>query len=96
MDLQASQLKGVKRVYVLLDSDAVDKAVVMGRRLRELQKPIVHVITLPTGDPDDYTKTELREMIGRAIPFSFVEETMLTASVRWKKPKEIKGIAKKQ
>ena len=87
-DEQAEQLKAVKKVYVLLDADALDKAVVLARRLKEIRKPLVHLVELPgegLPDPDDFKRIELRDMIGRAIPFSFQEEIRLTESLRWNK-----------
>jgi DNA primase len=99
-DEQVEQLKVVKKIYVLLDADALDKAVVLAIRLREVKKPLVSLIELPTKkgetpDPDDFTRAELREMIGRAIPFSFDEEIRLTESLRWRKPKDFVGLQKK-
>ncbi len=94
-EAQIRRLQTVRRFYVFLDDDALDKAVTMAQTLRDSKpRKLVHIIIQERGDPDNFTRQEIRDMINEAIPFSLEEEIRLTEIIRWKKPSDFKGFKK--
>lgn len=91
---QIDQLTQVEKVYIMLDADAVDKAILIGEVLREKVRAytkrgnlrVVYLIELQSGDPSDYSRDQISEMISQAMPFSLSNSLRLMENLRWKKP----------
>lgn len=87
---QIERLTQLKKLFVMLDADALDKAVKMAIRLKEQDKSIIYVVEISEGDPDNYERPTLRDMINRARPFSLAEEQRLSSLLQKKSTKNPK------
>jgi hypothetical protein len=67
-ELQYIKLLSLKRIYVMLDSDAYDKAAKIASKFQRAGKQ-VYLIKLAKGDPDDYSRDEIRNMLLTSKPF---------------------------
>jgi len=72
-DEQLIKLLDVKKVYVLLDKDAIDKAIKIARRFQSY-KVDVRVAVPPKGDPADYSREVIHGWLRDAPPFSLMQE----------------------
>jgi DNA primase len=68
------------KCYILLDADAVDKAIVMAHKLLDYRID-VRVVVPPKGDPADYSREEIHNWLKEAMPFTFVQELHLRMKV---------------
>jgi DNA primase len=60
-------LDAVKKIYVMLDLDAIDKSIHIARSLR-VPKIDVSLVKLPSGDPGDWSYHELQKFIFESTP----------------------------
>jgi DNA primase len=68
-DSQTAKLLSMKKVYVMLDADAPNEAMKLAKKFQKIGKQ-VYLIKLAKGDPDDYTRDEIRHLILESKPFN--------------------------
>ena len=68
LDQQLGKLIDIPNIIIMLDEDARSKAIQIARKLNGAQKPS-KLAFLPTGDPADWSREDLREMIMKAEPY---------------------------
>lgn len=75
-DIQASLLLGsVKKIYVMLDADALNKAVKVAKKLLFLSPTLfVSLVKLPHDDPASFSTPDLEKFILNSKRFDFLEE----------------------
>ena len=71
-DTQFAKLLNMKKVYVLLDADARWQAIEIAKKFKSFGRQ-VYLINLAKGDPDNYSREELRNMILTANLFDSLE-----------------------
>ena len=65
-----------KKFYVLLDNDAIDKAVKIVHQLMTFRVD-VRLVVPPSGDPADYSRETIHGWLRDAPPFTFIQELHL-------------------
>jgi DNA primase len=79
-DVQVRKLKEIPRLYVFLDEDAKDKALKIAEKFSTYGNR-VFVPFLPKGDPADWKKEQLRQIIEKGVEYS--KNTELKTKLMW-------------